>query len=171
MGLEGGSLAAFPPPVNILVYSRAMLEERLNEDMKAALKGGNQARLSTLRMLRSAVLVEKKKDVSITTLPDGDAIRAFQSYAKKLKDSIAEYQKLGKTDDVAKIQSELKIVEEYLPAMLSEAESRELVRAVVSELNASSMKDLGRVMKEVQARAQGRGDGKLLSDIVRSSLS
>src|SRR5258705_3334502 len=161
MGLGSGSLAAFPPSVNILVYSRSMLEERLNEDMKAALKGGNQARLSTLRMLRSAVLVEKKKDVSITTLPDGDAIRAFQSYAKKLKDSIAEYQKLGKTDDVAKIQSELKIVEEYLPAMLSEAESRELVRAVVSELNASSMKDLGRVMKEVQARAQCRADRHL----------
>ncbi len=171
MGLEGGSLEAFPCPVNILVYSGAMLEERLNEDMKAALKGGNQARLSTLRMLRSALLLEKKKDVSITTLPDPDAIRAFQAYAKKLKDSIAEYQKLGKAEDVAKIQGERKIVEEYLPAMLSEAESREMVRAVIAELNASSMKDMGRVMKEVQARAQGRGDGKLLSDLVRSSLS
>lgn len=148
-----------------------MLEERLNEDMKAALKGGNPERLSTLRMLRSAVLLEKKKDISITTLPDVDAVRAFQAYAKKLKDSIAEYQKLGKSDDVAKIQGELRIVEEYLPAMLSEAESRELVGAVVSELNASSMKDMGRVMKEVQTRAQGRGDGKLLSDLVRSSLS
>jgi uncharacterized protein YqeY len=148
-----------------------MLEERLNEDMKAALKGGDQARLSTLRMLRSAILLEKKKDVSITTLPDPDAIRAFQAYAKKLKDSIAEYQRLGKTDDVAKIQGELKVVEEYLPARLSEAESRDLVRAVIAELNATSMKDLGRVMKEVQTRAQGRGDGKVLSDLVRSSLS
>jgi len=148
-----------------------MLEERLNEDMKAALKGGNQARLSTLRMLRSALLVEKKKDVSITTLPDPDAIRAFQSYAKKLKDSIAEYERLGKAEDVAKIRGELQVVEEYLPTMLSEAESRDLVRAVVSELGAASMKDMGRVMKEVQARAQGRGDGKLLSDLVRSSLA
>ncbi len=148
-----------------------MLEERLNEDMKAALKGGNQGRLSTLRMLRSAILVEKKKDVSITNLPDPEAIRAFQSYAKKLKDSIAEYQKLGKTEEVAKIQSELTVVEEYLPATLSERESREMVRAVISELGATSMKDMGRVMKEVQTRAQGRGDGKLLSDLVRSSLS
>jgi hypothetical protein len=148
-----------------------MLEERLNEDMKAALKGGNQARLSTLRMLRSAVLIEKKKDISITTLPDVDAIRAFQAYAKKLKDSITEYQRLGKAEDVAKIQSELGIVEEYLPATLSEAESREMVRAVIAELGAASMKDMGRVMKEVQSRAQGRGDGKLLSDLVRSSLS
>ena len=63
------------------------------------------------------------------------------------------------------------MVEEYLPTMLSEAESRDLVRAVISELGATSMKDLGRVMKEVQARAQGRGDGKLLSDLVRSSLA
>jgi uncharacterized protein len=171
MGLECGSLAAFPPPVNILVYWHPMLEERLNEDMKAALKGGAKVRLDTLRMLRSQILLEKKKDVSISTLPDPDAIRAFQSYAKKLKDSIAEYQKLGKTDDVAKIQAELRIVEEYLPSTLTEAESRELVRAVVAELGASSMKDLGRVMKEVQARAQGRGDGRLLSDLVRGSLS
>jgi uncharacterized protein YqeY len=169
--LEGGSLAAFAPYVNILVYSPAMLEERLNEDMKAALKGGNQARLSTLRMLRSQLLLEKKKDVSITTLPDPDAIRAFQSYAKKLKDAIAEYQKLGKKEDVAKIQSELGIVEEYLPATLTEAESGDLVRAVIAELGATSVKDLGRVMKEVQVRAQGRGDGKILSDLVRSSLS
>jgi uncharacterized protein YqeY len=148
-----------------------MLEDRLNEDMKAALKGGDQARLSTLRMLRSQILIEKKMDVSITTLPDADAIRAFQSYAKKLKDSIAEYQKLGKAEDVARISGELKVVEEYLPATLSEAESRDMVRSVISELGATSMKDMGRVMKEVQARAQGRGDGKLLSDLVRGSLS
>ena len=148
-----------------------MLEERLNEDMKAALKGGNPTRLSTLRMLRSQILLEKKKDVSITTLPDPDAIRAFQAYAKKLKDSIVEYEKLGKAEDVAKIESELAVVEEYLPATLSESESGELVRAVVAELGATSMKDMGRVMKEVQARAQGRGDGKLLSDLVRGSLS
>jgi len=148
-----------------------MLEDRLSEDMKAALKGGDQVRLSTLRMLRNQILIEKKKDVSITTLPDADAIRAFQSYAKRLKDSIAEYQKLGKAEDVAKLSGELKIVEEYLPAALSEADSRDLVRSVISELGATSMKDLGRVMKEVQARAQGRGDGRLLSDLVRASLS
>ncbi len=148
-----------------------MLEDRLNEDMKAALKGGDQARLSTLRMLRSQILIEKKRDVSISTLPDADAIRAFQSYAKKLRDSIAEYQKLGKAEDVERISGELKVVEEYLPATLSEAESRDMVRSVISELGATSMKDMGRVMKEVQARAQGRGDGKLLSDLVRGSLS
>lgn len=148
-----------------------MLEDRLSEDMKAALKSGNQERLSTLRMLRSQILLEKKKDVSITTLPDPDVIRAFQAYAKKLKDAAAEYQRLGRAEDVGKLQSELRTVQEYLPAPLTEAESRELVRLVVSELNAATVKDLGRVMKEVQARAQGRADGKLLSDLVRASLT
>jgi len=148
-----------------------MLEERLNEDMKSALKGGEQTRLMTLRMLRSQILLEKKKDASITTLPDPDVIRAFQSYAKKLKDSIAEYRRLGRDEDAASIEGELRIVGEYLPASLSDEESRALVQSVVTELGASSMKDMGRVMKEVQARAQGRGDGKLLSDLVRASLS
>jgi uncharacterized protein len=148
-----------------------VLEDRLNEDMKAALKSGSQTRLMTLRMLRSQILLEKKKDASITTLPDPDVVRAFQSYAKKLKDSIAEYRRLGKNEDAGKIEEELRIVGEYLPASLTEDESRALVRSVVAELGATSIKDLGRVMKEVQARAQGRGDGKLLSDLVRASLS
>jgi len=148
-----------------------MLEDRLNEDMKSALKAGDHARLSTLRMLRSQILLEKKKDASITTLPDPEVIRSFQAYAKKLKDAIAEYRKLEKMDDVAKIQGELKVVEGYLPASLTEAESQELVRVVVAELSATSIKHLGRVMKEVQARAQGRADGKLLSDLVRASLT
>ena len=148
-----------------------MLEERLSDDMKAALRAGDHTRLSTLRMLRSQILLEKKKDASITILPDADAIRAFHSYARKLKDAIAEYQRLGKMEDVAKIKAELKVVERYLPAALTEAESRKLVQTVIAELKTTSVKDMGRVMKEVQARAQGRGDGKLLSDLVRASLS
>ncbi len=148
-----------------------MLETKVTEDLQAALKSGDQTRLSTLRMLRSQIILEKKKDASIKTLPDADAIRACQSYAKKLKDSIAEYHRLGKHEEAAKIEGELKIVQEYVPAALSEAESRQLVQSVVAELGATSMKDMGRVMKEVQARAQGRGDGKLLSDLVRASLS
>lgn len=171
MGLESREFGGFSSPCQHSGILPPVLEERLNEDMKAALKAGDQARLSTLRMLRSQVLLEKKKDASITTLPDPDVIRAFQSYAKKLKDAIAEYRKLGKSEDVARIQGELGVVERYLPASLTEAESRELVRAVIAEVSATSIKDMGRVMKEVQARAQGRADGKLLSDLVRASLT
>ncbi|HSQ60586.1 MAG TPA: GatB/YqeY domain-containing protein [Acidobacteriota bacterium] len=147
-----------------------MLEERLNDAMKQALKAGDQARLGTLRMMRSQVLLEKKKDVSIQVLPDAQVIQVLGSYAKKLRDSAAEYERLGKADAATQIRSELAVVQEYLPQPLSPEEAAALVKQVVAELGATSAKDLGRVMKEAQARAQGRADGKALSDLVRAAL-
>jgi uncharacterized protein YqeY len=148
-----------------------MLEEQLNEDMKAALKAGDQVRLSTLRMLRSQVLLEKKKDASIETLSDEATLKSFASYAKRLRDSIAEYERLGRAGEVARIREELQVVEGYLPKQLSEEEMKHLVKTVIAELGARSIQDLGRVMKEVLARAEGRADGKLASQMVRDSLS
>lgn len=147
-----------------------MLEERLNEDMKRSLKSGDQARLGTLRMMRSQILLEKKKDASIQTLPDAQVLHVLTAYGKKLRESAAEYEKLGKADAAAKIKEEMAVVQEYLPAPLSREEAQALVAAVVSELNATTPKDFGRVMKEVTARAQGRADGKTLSDLVRGAL-
>jgi len=148
-----------------------MLEEQLNEDMKAALKAGEQVRLSTLRMLRSQVLLEKKKDASIETLSDEATLKSFVSYAKRLRDSIAEYDRLGRAGEVTRIREELRVVESYLPKQLSEEEMKQLVKTVIAELGARSIQDLGRVMKEVLARAEGRADGKLVSQMVRESLS
>ena len=148
-----------------------MLEERLEQDMKTALKAGEQTRLSTLRMMRSQVLLEKKKSTTKQTLSDDEVVAVIGSYAKKLRESAAEYEKLGRPDEAGKIKDELKTVQEYLPQPLSETEARELVRQVLTELAITSTKDFGRAMKEVQARAKGRADGKLLSEIVRASLS
>ena len=147
------------------------LEEKLNEDMKAALKGGQQARLAVLRMLRSEILLEKKKDAGIQVLPDDKVIKAFASYAKKLRSSAEEFESNGRPQEAADLRAEVKIVEEYLPAAMSPEEAKGLVTAVVQELGATSIKDLGRVMKEVQARAAGRADGKTLSDLVRTALA
>jgi uncharacterized protein YqeY len=148
-----------------------MLEERLEQDMKSSLKAGEQTRLSTLRMLRSQILLEKKKSTTKQTLSDDEVVAVIGSYAKKLRESAAEYEKLGRPDEAGKIKDELKTVQEYLPQPLSETEARELVRQVLTELAITSTKDFGRAMKEVQARAKGRADGKLLSEIVRASLS
>jgi uncharacterized protein len=148
-----------------------MLEERLEQDMKSSLKAGEQTRLSTLRMLRSQILLEKKKSTTKQTLSDDEVVAVIGSYAKKLRESAAEYEKLGRPDEAGKIRDELKTVQEYLPQPLSETEARELVRQVLTELAITSTKDFGRAMKEVQARAKGRADGKLLSEIVRASLS
>ena len=148
-----------------------MLEERLEQDMKSSLKAGEQTRLSTLRMMRSQILLEKKKSTTKPTLSDDEVVAVLGAYAKKLRESAAEYEKLGRPDEAGKIKDELKTVQEYLPQPLSGDEARELVRQVLTELSITSTKDFGRAMKEVQTRAKGRADGKLLSEIVRASLS
>lgn len=148
-----------------------MLEERLEQDMKSSLKAGEQTRLSTLRMLRSQILLEKKKSTTKQTLTDDEVVAVIGSYAKKLRESAAEYEKLGRPDEAGKIRDELRTAQEYLPQPLTDAEARELVSQVLTELEITSTKDFGRAMKEVQARAKGRADGKLLSEIVREALS
>lgn len=148
-----------------------MLEERINEDMKASLKGGARDRLQTLRMMRSQILLEKKKDASIQVLPDAQVLQVLTAYAKKLRESAAEFEKLGRADAARTIEAEMAVVREYLPTPLTPDETKSLVEAVVRELGASSPKDLGRVMKEVTARAQGRADGKALSELARHALS
>ena len=147
-----------------------MLEERLEQDMKAALKAGQHDRLSTLRMMRSQILLEKKKDVARQTLTEDEVMAVINAYGKKLRESAAEYEKLGRPVEAGKIRRELSIVEGYLPQRLTEAEARDLVKQVLTELQLTSIKEFGRAMKEVQARAKGRADGKLLSEIVRASL-
>lgn len=146
------------------------LEEKLNEDMKAALKGGHQSRLAVLRMLRSEILLEKKRDSSIQVLPDDKVLKAFAAYAKRLRTSADEYESKGRPQEAANFRAEVRIVEEYLPSALTGEEAKALVTAVVAELRATSLKDLGRVMKEVQARAGTRADGKTLSELVRAAL-
>lgn len=148
-----------------------MLEDRLNEDMKSSLKSGLSDRLSTLRMMRSQVLLEKKKDVTKTTLTDDEVVAVLGSYAKKLRESASEYEKLGKAVEAGKLREELRVVQEYLPQPLTAEETQDLVKQVLAELGVTSIKDLGRAMKELQARAKGRADGKLLSELVRASLS
>jgi uncharacterized protein YqeY len=147
-----------------------MLEERLEQDMRAALKAGERERLSTLRMMRSQILLEKKKDASKTTLSEDEVSAIINAYAKKLRESAAEYEKLGRPGEAGKIREELGVVQGYLPQPLTEAEARDLVKQVLTELQLTSVKEFGRAMKEVQARAKGRADGKLLSEIVRASL-
>lgn len=148
-----------------------MLEERLEQDMKSALKAGDATRLSTLRMMRSQLLLERKKSASKTSLSDDEVIAVIGAYGKKLRETAAEYEKLGRPAEAETIRGELRLVQEYLPAQLTEDESRELVRQVLAEHKITSMKDFGRAMKEVQARAKGRADGKFLSELVRASLA
>jgi len=147
-----------------------LLEQRLEEDMKTALRAGDQDRLSTIRMVRSQILLEKKKYPQGTALTDDQVQTVIGAYAKKLRESAAEYEKLGRADEATKIRGELAVVQSYLPQPLTEAEARELAKQTLTELGITSVKDFGRAMKEVQSRVKGRADGKLVSEIVRSML-
>lgn len=144
------------------------MQERLLEDLKAAMKAGDRQRVSVLRMLRSEL-----KNAEIARgepLGEPEVLDVLSRYARKRKESAAEYERGNRPDLVAKEMAEHDIVQGYLPAALSEAELAELVDAVIAEQGATGMKQMGPVMKEVLARAAGRAEGGAVSALVKARL-
>ncbi len=149
------------------------LMERLREDMKTAMRAKDKVRLGTLRMLLSDV---KKKQIdsgagAAAEMPDEDLIKLIRGAVKSREDSVSAYRKGGREDLAAKEESEITVLREYLPQLLSDSELLELVKAVIVEVGAESMRDMGRVMKEIQLRAAGRIDGRTASKVVKHLLS
>ncbi len=145
------------------------LLKRLQDEMKSAMKSGDKERLATIRMLISEI-----KKVQIDTqkeLSDEEIIKILQKYAKQRKDSIEQYRKAGREDLAEKEERELKIVQEFLPQPLTEEEIEKLVDEAIQETGASSMKDMGKVIKLVIEKAQGRAEGSVVSKIVKAKLS
>ncbi len=146
------------------------LMQRLNDDMKAAMKAGpaGKARLETIRFLKSALRnaeIDKK-----APLTDEDILGIITKQVKQLKDSMAEFEKAGREDLLAKAQAEVQILSDYLPQQMSEAEIRELAQQVIAEVGAQGPRDMGKVMGPMMARTKGRADGKLVSQIVKELL-
>jgi uncharacterized protein YqeY len=145
------------------------LQERLDEDLKTALKAGEKERVSVVRMLRGELTnarIEKGHP-----LDDQEALEVLARYARKRRDAATEYAKGGRQDLVDKELAEAAITQAYLPSALSAADLAALVETVIGELGATSVKDMGRVMKEVLQRAAGRADGSAVSALVKSRLS
>jgi uncharacterized protein YqeY len=137
--------------------------------MVTAMKQKEKERLSVLRMLLASVkdaTIEKRAEPS-----DEEVLRLIQSYAKKREDAKKEAIRAERDDLVAKEEFELRVLQDYLPEAMDEDELKKLVEAVVNELGATSMKDMGRVMKACQERAQGRADGSRISALVKPLLS
>ena len=138
----------------------------INKDIQEAMKGKDELRLETLRMMKNQVLqVNARGD-----LPEAEIIKLFSKYAKKLRESIEEFKKVGREDVVQKTQKEVAIVEAYLPKQLSEDELKAIIKQIIQETGASSQKDMGRVMKEVKTKAP-QADGAVTSKIVRELLT
>ena len=151
------------------------IKEKLEKDVKEAMKARDTPRLNCLRMLKSKLLerevalrAKEGKDYSIS---DDEALEAIGAYAKQRRDSIESYRKAGRNEAAAEEQAELEIVMGYLPEQLSEDEIREHVRAAIAESGAQSVKEMGAVMKSAMARTKGAADGKLVQRIARELLS
>ncbi|MFH1387418.1 MAG: GatB/YqeY domain-containing protein [bacterium] len=142
------------------------LLNKINTDLQTAMKAKDELRLSVLRMMKSKVLnVNARGD-----LPDAEIMVILNKYGKSIKESIEEFKKIGRTSEISQAEAELKIVQEYLPKELSADEVKALVQQVIGEVGATTIKDMGNVMKAVKVKAPA-SDGKLVSQLVRELLS
>lgn len=150
--------------------------QRINQDITSAMKNKDADRLSTLRMVKTALMnfeIEKKgkADNPDATIDDAEAIKVLQSLVKQRRDSIEQYNQGGRPELAEKEAAEIKFIEVYLPAALDEGAIAKIVEETVAETGANSMKDLGNVMKAVMAKLAGQTvDGKVVSQLVRSKL-
>lgn len=146
-----------------------MLKEKLLEDLKECMKTKNVTRKNVIQMVRAAILqVEKDKQI---ILEDNQIIDIIAKESKKRKDSLADYEKSGREDLISQINEEIQILAEYLPKQLSIEEVEEIVKQVIQDENATSMKDMGKVMKAAKERIGASSDGKTINEVVKKLLA
>lgn len=147
-----------------------MLEDKILNDYKQAMKARDDVRVSTLSFLRSALAnlgIEKRKK----KLEDAEVISVIKKQVKAHLDSIEQFKKGNRLDLVEKETKELEILKSYLPPEMPVEEINKLIEEIVAEIDASDLKDMGKVMKEVMAKIADRADGKLVSNLVKQRLS
>jgi uncharacterized protein len=141
----------------------------LAEDLKAALKGGDRLRTSVLRLL--CALIKNREIEKRGELDDSEIIQAVIASCKLRKEAIEQYTKGGRDDLAAKEEAELKLLEAYLPPPLSPEELRKKIEEALAASQASSLKDMGKVMALLMPEISGRADGKVVSQMVKDALS
>ena len=146
-----------------------MLKEKLLEDLKLAMKEKNVNRKNTVQMVRASILqVEKDKKIELN---DDQILEVIAKEFKKRNDSLADYEKSGREDLIAQIKEEMAVLEEYLPKKLSEEELTEKIKQYISETGATSMKDMGKIMKLAKEQLGVTADGRMINEIVKKLLS
>ena len=146
-----------------------MLKAQIIDDMKAAMKGGEKARLGVIRLITAAIK-QREVDERIE-LDDEQVLVVLDKMVKQRRDSIKQYTDAGREDLAAIEEAEVEIIQTYLPAALSEDEIAAIVEAAIAQTGASSMADMGKVMGIVKPQVQGRGDMGAVSGIVKHKLS
>ena len=146
------------------------ITERIQQDMTAAMKARDAGTLSTLRMLKAALMEVRTKKAKDAAFSHDEEIEVLQRYAKKRRETIEELRRIGREDLVASEEREIAVTGRYLPQMLTEDEVRALVLEAVAKTGAVGPKELGKVMGAVMAQVKGRADGAMVSRLVRESL-
>lgn len=145
------------------------LKDRLNEAMKEAMRAKAPLRLSTIRLVRSAI---KNREIEARCeLDDPEVIGVLSTLVKQRRESAQVYRENDRIELAEKEEEELAIIQEFLPAQLGEDEIRGIIEEAVADVGAASMKEMGQVMKIVAARTTGRADGRLVSELVKARLA
>ncbi len=145
------------------------LKEQLLNDMKEALKSKDTLRKDVIQVVRAGVLQVEKDDK--VTLDDDGVMTVISKEVKKRLDVLPDYERADREDKLIEINTQISILRGYLPEQLSEEQVREEVSSIIKDLGATSMKDMGNVMKEASARLKGKTEGKLINQFVKELLS
>ncbi|MCM3788472.1 GatB/YqeY domain-containing protein [Domibacillus indicus] len=143
---------------------------RLNDEMKQAMKNKEKEKLTVIRMLKAALQNESIK-AGGRDLTEEEELTVLSREVKQRKDSLHEFEKAGREDLVAKIQTELTYVNEYMPKQLSEEEVSAIVEETIAETGASAKSDMGKVMAALMPKVKGKADGSLVNRLVQQKLS
>jgi uncharacterized protein len=147
----------------------AALKDRITEEMKNAMRAGEKERLATIRLILSAIK-QREVDERIQ-LDDTQVLSAIEKMVKQRKESIAQFEAGGRADLVAKEQAEMAVLQTYLPTQMSDAEVDALIAEAVASTGAASIKDMGKVVAAVKAKAAGRADMGAVSARIKQKLS
>lgn len=145
-----------------------MLKERLLEDLKNSMKEKNINRKNVVQMVRAAILqIEKDQNIEVS---DEKILEIVAKEAKRREDALDEYKKAQREDLVKQAEEEIKVLEEYLPKKMSKEELQEKIKEIIQKLGATTMKDMGKVMKQAKEEIGVAADGKTINEVVKSML-
>jgi uncharacterized protein YqeY len=144
------------------------LKDRITEDMKSAMRAGEKERLGTIRLALAAIK-QREVDERIS-LDDTQVLAVLEKMIKQRREAITQFQSGGRADLVAKESAEISVLQQYLPAQMSEAEIDTLIQEAIRSTGAASVKDMGKVMAVVKPKAQGRADMGALSARIKQKL-
>ena len=144
------------------------LKQKLQEDLKSSMKNKDAIKKSVITLIRSSI---KQYEVdNRVELGDEEIVDLIAKQLKQTRDSRDEFAKAGRDDLVSKAEAEIEVLKEYLPQQLSEEELNEIVISTISEVGATSMKDMKKIMTSIMPKVKGRADGKLINELVKKNL-